>query len=64
MKVCCEGSGSHYRDATDKPFCQDTSTMLAKTAQGRLIKIRVDLPNPQVAMSKALLVSPARRCSG
>ena len=43
VKVCCEDSGSHYRDPRDKLYASDSSVMLCKTARGRLIKIRVDL---------------------
>lgn len=43
VRVCCEDSGSHYLDAEGKGFAGDAAVMLCKTAQGRLIKIRVDL---------------------
>ena len=42
-KVCCEGSGHHYRDPRGDKYAQDTSVMLCKTAKGALIKIRVDM---------------------
>jgi predicted dehydrogenase len=42
--VCCRGSGHHYRDPRGDPYeNQDTCVMLAKTRQGALIKIRVDM---------------------
>jgi len=42
-RVCCEGSGSHHTDPRGEPYHDDTSVMLAKTAQGALIKVRVDM---------------------
>ena len=42
-RVCCEGSGSHYRDPRGEPYHDDTAVMLAKTRKGALIKIRVDM---------------------
>ena len=43
VRVCCEGSGHHYRDPRGENYAQDTSVMLCKTAKGALIKIRVDM---------------------
>lgn len=44
VNVCCRGSGHHYRDPRGDPYeNQDTCVMLAKTRQGALIKIRVDM---------------------
>ena len=43
VRVCCEGSGHHYRDPRGDAYAQDTSVMLCKTAKGSLIKIRVDM---------------------
>ena len=44
VRVCCEGSGHHYRDPRGDLYeNQDTCVMLAKTAKGALIKIRVDM---------------------
>lgn len=43
LRVCCEGTGRHYRDPRGDPYHQDTSVMLCKTAKGALIKIRVDM---------------------
>jgi predicted dehydrogenase len=43
-RVCCEGSGHHYRDPRgDRYENQDACVMLCKTARGGLIKIRVDM---------------------
>lgn len=43
-KVSCLGSGRHYKDARGSPYEQeDTCVMLAKTVQGRLIKLRLDI---------------------
>jgi len=42
-RLSCEGSGRHHFDAEGRPFAQDTSVMLGKTARGALVKIRVDL---------------------
>jgi len=42
-RVCCEGTGVRHADTEGKPFCQASSTMLAKTERDALIKIRVDL---------------------
>jgi len=44
VRVCCEGSGHHYTDPRGDYYeNQDTCVMLAKTARGVLIKIRVDM---------------------
>ncbi len=44
VRVCCEGSGHHYVDPREKLYeNQDSCVMLAKTAKGGLIKIRVDM---------------------
>jgi predicted dehydrogenase len=44
VRVCCEGSGHHYVDPRGDHYeNQDTCVMLAKTAKGALIKIRVDM---------------------
>jgi len=43
VRVCCEGSGSHYADPRGDHYHDDTSVMLAKTAKGALIKVRVDM---------------------
>jgi len=42
-KVCCEGSGHHYKDPRGDDYHQDSSVMLCKTVKGALIKIRVDM---------------------
>ncbi len=44
VRVCCEGSGHHYRDPRGNFYeNQDSCVMLGKTARGGLIKIRVDM---------------------
>ena len=43
VRVSCEGSGSHYVDPRGDHYHDDTSVMLAKTARGALIKVRVDM---------------------
>ncbi len=43
VRVCCEGSGHHYKDPRGEDYHQDTSVMLCKTAKGALVKIRVDM---------------------
>ena len=43
VSVCCQGSGRHYKDPRGDNYAQDTSIMLCKTANGALIKIRVDM---------------------
>jgi predicted dehydrogenase len=44
VRVCCEGSGHHYVDPRGDVYeNQDSCVMLAKTARGALIKIRVDM---------------------
>ena len=43
-RVCCEGSGHHYRDPRGAQYeNQDSCVLLAKTVRGALIKIRVDM---------------------
>lgn len=53
VRVACEGSGHHYRDPRGDLYeNEDSVVMLAKTAKGGLIKIRVDmLSNRPHAMS-------------
>ncbi len=43
VKVCCQGSGHHYKDPRGENYHEDTAVMLCKTAKGALIKIRVDM---------------------
>lgn len=44
VRVCCAGSGHHYRDPRGDFYeNQDSVVMLCKTARGSLIKIRVDM---------------------
>jgi predicted dehydrogenase len=44
VRVCCEGSGHHYVDPRGDTYeNQDSCVMLAKTAHGALVKIRVDM---------------------
>ncbi len=44
VRVCCEGSGHHYKDPRgDEYEQQDSCVMLCKTARGSLIKIRLDM---------------------
>jgi len=44
VRVCCKGSGHHYRDPRGDFYeNQDSCVMLAKTARGALLKIRVDM---------------------
>jgi len=43
VKVCCEGTGCRHTDPRGDKYCQSSSVMLAKTAKGALIKIRIDL---------------------
>jgi predicted dehydrogenase len=44
VRVCCEGSGHHYKDPRGNSYeNQDSCVMLCKTARGGLIKIRVDM---------------------
>ena len=44
VRVCCAGSGHHYVDPRGDPYeNQDSCVMLAKTARGALIVIRVDM---------------------
>jgi hypothetical protein len=43
-RVCCEGSGHHYRDPRGALYeNQDSCVMLCKMAKGGLVKIRVDM---------------------
>lgn len=51
VRVCCEGSGSHHQDRTGKAYVDDTSVMLAKTAKGGLIKLRVDMLSTRPAVT-------------
>jgi predicted dehydrogenase/GNAT superfamily N-acetyltransferase len=43
VRVCCEGSGRHYKDPRGQPYHQESAVMLGKTAKGALLKIRVDM---------------------
>jgi predicted dehydrogenase len=43
VRVCCEGSGHHYKDPRNEDYCQDTTVMLCKMLKGGLVKIRVDM---------------------
>jgi predicted dehydrogenase len=43
VKVCCEGTGTRHVDPRGDKYSQTSSVMLAKTAKGALIKIRIDL---------------------
>lgn len=47
VRVCCEDTGSHRHDPRGEPYAADSSTMLCKTARGRLVKVRVDLVSPR-----------------
>jgi predicted dehydrogenase len=43
-RVCCAGSGHHYRDARGREYeNEDSCVMLCKTVKGALIKVRVDM---------------------
>jgi len=42
-RVCCEGSGHHYKDPRGDDYHQDTAVMLCKMRSGGLAKIRVDM---------------------
>ncbi len=42
-RVCCAESGSHYADPRGDKYACDTAVMLAQTAAGRLIKLRMDI---------------------
>jgi len=43
VKVCCAGSGHHYKDPRGEFYHQESQVMLCKTAKGSLIKIRLDM---------------------
>ena len=44
VRVCCAGSGHHYQDPRGDHYeNQDTCVMLAHTARGAQVKIRVDM---------------------
>lgn len=44
VRVCCAGSGHHYLDPRGDVYeNQDACVMLAQTARGALIKVRVDM---------------------
>lgn len=43
VSVCCVGSGHHYLDPRGEPYAQETAVMLARTAGGRLLRIRQDM---------------------
>jgi predicted dehydrogenase/GNAT superfamily N-acetyltransferase len=47
VRVCCDDTGAHRADPRGALYASDSSTMLGKTARGRLIKIRVDLVSPR-----------------
>lgn len=43
VRVACEGTGHHYTDPRGKAYHSESPVMLAKTARGALIKIRIDM---------------------
>ena len=44
VRVCCAGSGHHYKDPTGQEFeNEDSCVMLCKMKSGGLVKIRVDM---------------------
>jgi len=43
VRVCCETTGSHYRDPRGDAYAQDSATMLGKMKNGGLVKIRLDV---------------------
>lgn len=44
VSVMCTGTGHHYRDPRgDEYECEDSITMLCRTASGALVQIRVDM---------------------
>mgnify|MGYP001088375247 FL=1 len=44
VKVCCYGSGHHYRDARGDYYeIEDTTTMACRMANGGLVEIRLDM---------------------
>ena len=43
VRVCCESSGHHFTDPRGEEYHQESPVMLCKTANGALIKIRVDM---------------------
>ncbi len=55
-RVCCETTGSHYKDPRGKAYAADSATMLGKMAKGGLVKIRVDMVSdrPHAAMNYQL----------
>lgn len=42
MRVTCTGSGHHYSEELGSVELEDTTILLGKTEQGRLVKIRLD----------------------
>jgi predicted dehydrogenase/ribosomal protein S18 acetylase RimI-like enzyme len=43
VRICCEGSGHHYKDPRGEDYHQDTAVMLCKMRSGGLVKIRLDM---------------------
>jgi predicted dehydrogenase/GNAT superfamily N-acetyltransferase len=43
VRVCCAGSGHHYKDPRGEQYHQDSAVMLCKMRSGGLVKIRVDM---------------------
>ncbi len=43
VRVCCEGSGYHYKDPRGDNYHQDSNVMLCKMRSGGLVKIRLDM---------------------
>lgn len=50
-RVTCAGSGRHYQEELGEYDLEDTTTLLGKTEQDRLVKVRMDMlsnrPNPK-----------------
>ncbi|HOJ10351.1 MAG TPA: Gfo/Idh/MocA family oxidoreductase [Clostridiales bacterium] len=53
VRICCEGSGNHYKKPDGNPIVlEDSCVMLAKTEKDRLLKIRIDLQGSRPRLMK------------
>jgi len=62
VRVCCEGSGSHYVDPRGDHYADDTSILLAKTAKGALVKVRCDMISERPSVTCTYQLQGTKGC--